>query len=59
MVAERRMADVSDDRLNRVAAMLNNAVDLLNQAMAEIKGEEGDDDGDAASPPDGDVEQPG
>lgn len=49
------------DRLARVADMLTNAVDLLNQAMDEIKSEKGPgpDDGDASRPLDRDPEQPG
>lgn len=49
------------DRLARVADMLTNAVDLLNQAMEEIKTEKGPgaDDRDASRPPDRDPEQPG
>jgi len=47
-------------RLERVAAMLCDAVELLNRAMTEIRGEKGhgDDDRDAAGSPDGEPEQP-
>jgi hypothetical protein len=60
MTVARRVGN-GDDRLERVAAMLTNAVDLLNAAMEEIRGEEGgdDDDGDASGPPDRKPEQPG
>lgn len=53
--------DDAADRLTRVADMLTSAVELLNQAMEEIKSERGpgDDDGDASGTPDRDSEQPG
>lgn len=53
-----RPAAASGDRLDRVAEMLCDAVDLLNRAMEEIKGEREDDDGDAARPPDRKPQQP-
>jgi hypothetical protein len=60
MTAQRRQPGNGGDRLERVAAMLCDAVNLLNSAMEEIRGEKGDDDddGDAAGPPDGVPEQP-
>lgn len=51
------------DRLARVAAMVNDAVVLLNSAMDEIRAEtehgDHDDDRNAARPPDRDAEQSG
>lgn len=47
------------DRLARVVAMVNDAVALLNSAVDEIKGDRehgDDDDGNAARPPDRDLE---
>jgi len=48
------------DRLARVAAMVTDAVALLNQAMDEIRDDKGHgehDERDAARPPDRDTEQ--
>lgn len=55
-----RPVGAAEDRLTRVAQMVCNAVDLLNQAIDEIKGEKlgDDDDGAATRPPDGNPQQP-
>ncbi len=50
------------DRLARVVEMVNDAVDLLNRAVDEIKGEKGheeSDERDAAGAPERNTEQPG
>lgn len=57
-MAQQRHTDATDDRLTRVAAMVRDAVKLLNQAMDEIKGGGGGDDGDAPSAPEPEPGQP-